>query len=297
MTISTGSIAVSFTSQGAANLDLSRDALELLLFGNAVFDTVDLSGTGGESFLTAGMGFTIARPLGLLAGGNLSGGVTLRYVKGIFVEQIVESRGGLTTNDVGLVGDAEFAARTASDGSGFATDVGLMYDHGGGWTFGAALTNLTGSVTWNGDPEEFRYTFTLDTLNVVNADDPNLIQSNDTTYTIEAFSTRLPSTLRLGVGHAGEKLNWLAQWEQGLNSVAGAHTTPRLSTGAEWQAIGFMPLRAGLSLGGDRGLSLNWGAGLRLGFFYLDTGFGFNNGLAWNQAKGFDFALNMGLQF
>lgn len=295
LTLSTRNMAVSFTSQGAANLDLSRDALELVLFGNTVFDTVNLSGTGGESFLTAGMGFTVARPLGLMAGGQLSGGITLRYLKGIFVQQVVRSNGSLTTDESGLVGDAEFVARTANGGSGFATDVGLMYDYGGGWTFGAALTNLIGHMSWSGNPEEYRYTFTLDTLNVLNAGDPGLIESHDTTYAIETFSSRLPATMRLGVGHQGTMFNWFGQWEQGLNTSAGAHTTPRLSAGAEWKKLNFMPLRAGLSLGGDGGLSLNWGAGLQAGLFYLDTGFGFNNGLAWSHAKGFDFALNMGL--
>lgn len=295
-TLTRGAFAVSITSQGAANLDLSRDALELLLFGNTVFDTVTLSGTGGESFLTAGIGVSAARPLALVPGGELSGGVTLRYVRGIFVQQVVRSYGELTTDETGLVGDAEFVARSANNGKGIAADAGLLYRLSERWSFGASVTNLIGSVTWDGHPEEYRFTFEMDTLNVLNAGDPNLIRSHDTTYAIESFSTRLPVTLRLGAGRSGSLANWTVQWEQGLNTAAGTSARPRLSGGVEWKKFTLVPLRAGLSLGGSQGLGLNWGGGIHLGVFRMDLGFGFNDGLAFSHAKGFDFAMNMGFQ-
>jgi hypothetical protein len=297
MSIRAGAVAVSVTSNAAANLDLSRDALKLLLYGNATFDTVNLSGTGGESSVTAGVGFTMARPVAEFARGRLIAGGTVRYVKGLYVQKVVESYGQITTADYGIEGDAKLVARTANNGSGLAGDVGVLYDYGGGWKFGASVVNLFGAVSWSGHPEEHVFTFAIDTLNVVSADDDSLIVSNDSTYGIDAFSTRLPAVLRFGAGHEGKKVNWAAQWEQGLNTAPGTSTSPRLSAGTEWLFVNFLPLRAGLSVGGEQGLGLNWGGGVRAAFFYLDLGFGFNNGLSFGQAKGFDFALNTGLQF
>jgi len=297
MSFAAGPVAVSISSQASAEGHLSKDALELLLFGNAAFDSVNLSGTGGESFVTAGIGLTFARPMAELAGSPLHGGATLRYVKGLYAQEIVESYGQIITAEAGVNSEARLLARTANNGTGIALDVGLLYDYGRGWTIGASIVNLVGSVLWEGHPEEHLFTFSVDSLSVVNAGQSNLVQSHDSAYAIEAFSTRLPATLRLGVGRTTGATSWTAQWEQGLNDVAGAYTVPRISTGLEWWAASVLPLRAGLSVGGERGVGISGGSGLHTGFFYLDCGVGLGSGLYFGAAKGANVAFNTGLRF
>lgn len=297
MSFAAGPVAVSISSQAIAEGDISKDALELLLFGNAAFDTVNLSGTGGESFVTAGIGFTFARPIAEVAGSNLYCGTTLRYVKGIYGQKIIESYGQIITADAGVNSEARLLARTANNGTGIAADVGLLYDYGRGWTFGASITNLIGSVRWEGHPEEHLFTFSVDSLSVMNAGQSDLVQSHDSTYATEPFSTRLPATLRLGVSRTSAKAGWTAQWEQGLNDVAGAYTVPRLSSGLEWWIVPVLPLRAGLSMGGERGVAVSGGSGLHAGFFYMDLGVGFGSGLYFGAAKGAHLAFNTGLKF
>jgi hypothetical protein len=290
-------VAVTFTSSAAAEGNISRDALELLLYGNATLDTVSLTGTEAESYVTAAVGVSYAQPVASMMGGTLTAGATLRYVKGFWIEEVSESQGQLITAAYGIDGDAYLAARTASGGRGVSADLGFMLDLIGGWTLGASVTNLLGTVNWSGNPEGHLISFAVDSLSVLNADDDDLVTSNDSTFAIESFSTRLPTVMRLGASRQTGKVTWMGQWEQGLNQVTGGTTSPRLSGGLEWWATGTFPLRAGLTAGGGGGIGASGGSGIHAGFFYLDIGFGLASGPVWGKAKGFELALNTGLRF
>lgn len=289
-------VAITLWSEGVADGSLSRDALELLLEGNASLDTVVLTGTQAESYVTAALGFTYAFPASLMLGGSLISGATLRYVKGLWVEEITESKGELITASNAIDADARLSARTAQGGRGVAADLGFMLDYPGGWTFGFSVTNLLGAVRWDAHPEAYEITFSVDSVSLLNATDDQ-VQSHDSTYAIPAFSTRLPATLRFGACKSYRSFTWMAQWEQGLSNSTGSNTSPRLSGGAEWQLSSVLPLRAGLSLGGGGGIGLSAGTGLHTGRFYLDAGMGLASVPVWGEAKGFELALNTGFQF
>ena len=289
-------IAVTIGSEGHASGTLSHDAAELLLFGNSGFDSVSLSGTAGTSYLTAHMGVSFAQPLAELAGGSLRAGGTLRVVKGLWVEEVTESNGALITSVSGLDGEARLMARTAEGGTGFAADLGAMYDIGG-WQLGASVTNVIGSISWSGSPEAYVFTFEADSVTVLRADDEGVIRSHDTTYAIPAFSTRLPATLRLGAARQSGSLLLLGQWEQGLSSTSGGITSPRFSGGAEFWATRILPVRGGLSIGGGGGIGATAGSGVHTGMFFFDVGMGLASGPTWGAAKGFQLAVNTGFRF
>ena len=289
--------AITFSSEAAAKGNLSRDAIELLLYGNSTLDAVNLSGTGGESYVVASAGFTMARPIATLAGSSVSAGITLRYVKGLFVEQITELYGQITTSNTSINGNARLVAQTANAGRGMAVDLGVLLEKDGGWSFGASLTNALGYVNWSGNPEEYVVSFSIDSLSILTLENDDVIQSQDTTYSIGSFTTHLPSVLRMGVSKQGNRFLWTAQWEQGLNRVAGTSTSPRLSTGAELWLASAVPVRAGVSVGGGRGLGLSMGSGIHAGPLYLDMGAGLVGGLAPGSAKGWELAFNTGLRF
>jgi len=290
-------VAVTFTSSATADGDISRDALELLLYGNAAVDSVSLTGTEAESYVTAAVGVSYAQPVARIMGGTLTAGATLRYVKGLWIEEVSESEGQLITSAYGINGDAYLAARTATGGGGVSADIGFMLDLEGGWTLGASVTDLLGTVSWSGNPEGHLITFAVDSLSVMNAATDTFMTSSDSTYAIESFSTRLPTVLRMGASRKTGSMTWMGQWEQGLNQVAGGNTSPRLSGGVEWWATKILPLRAGLTAGGGGGIGASGGSGVHAGMFYIDVGFGLASGPVWGQAKGFELALNTGLRF
>lgn len=289
-------VALTLQTEGVAEGTLSRDAVELLLYGNATMDTVILTGTQAESYVTASLGFTYAFPAAELWGGTLACGATLRYVKGFWVEEISESRGALITSETAIEADAQLRARTATGGRGAAADLGVLLDHMSGWSFGLSATNVVGHVHWEGNPQAHEIGFTVDSVSILNAYD-EFVASHDTTYAISSFSTRLPTTLRLGACRRLPRLNLMAQWEQGVGNGTASNTSPRLSGGTEWLFTSMMPVRAGLSVGGGSGVSGSLGTGLYAGVFYLDFAVGLASGPVWGEAKGLALGLNTGFRF
>ena len=289
-------VAVTIWSEGVAAGTLSRDAVELLLYGNATMDTVILTGTKAESYLTASMGFTYAFPAVRVGGGTLAAGATLRYVKGMWVEEVTESHGELITASTQIDADAYLLARTASSGRGMAADLGILLDHGSGWNIGLSATNLLGSMRWDGNPEAHTVRFTVDSVSLLNASD-DLVASSDSTYAIAPFTTRLPTTLRLGACRSWRRMSLMGQWEQGLGNGTGSSTHPRMSGGAEWLLTRAIPFRAGLSFGGGGGVSGSLGSGFYAGAFYVDVAAGLASGPVWGEAKGLALGLNTGFRF
>lgn len=289
-------VAVTIWSEGVAEGTLSRDAVELLLYGNSTMDTVILTGTEAESYVTASMGFTYALPALSLWGGTVAAGATLRYVKGLWVEEITESHGQFITATTNIDADAHLLARTASGGRGMAADLGFLLDHPSGWNFGLSATNLLGSVHWDGEPEAYLVSFTVDSVSLLNASDDR-VQSQDSTYAIAPFTTRLPTTVRMGASRSWQRISFLGQWEQGLGNGTGSNTSPRLSGATEWLLSRAIPLRAGLSYGGGGGLSGTLGSGFYAGVFYADVAFGLASGPVWGDAKGIAAAFNTGFRF
>jgi hypothetical protein len=289
-------VALTLSSEGVAEGTLSHDAVELLLDGNAAKDTIVLTGTKAQSYVTADIGFTYAFPASPMLGGALTVGATVRYVKGFSVEQVTESSGDLITAAQGIDADAQLLARTANAGRGAAADLGFLLKYSSGWTLGLSATNLIGSVHWTGNPEAHRVSFRVDSVSLLNATEAQ-VQSTDTTYAIAPFTTRLPTTLRLGASRSYRRFGWMAQWEQGLVESGGADTSPMLSGGAEWWCTSVLPLRAGVTAGGGGGVGISGGTGLHSGPFYIDLGMGLASGPIWGEAKGFEFALDTGFQF
>ena len=82
----------------------------------------------------------------------------------------------------------------------------------------------------------------------------------------------------------------------GFNLAPGSSTKPRLSLGAEYELIKYLPIRAGFSLGGQRGKQLALGTGLAISALHVDLAVvsgGFNS----NQNKGGQVSLSAGLNF
>jgi hypothetical protein len=289
-------VAVTIWTEGVAEGTLSRDAVELLLNGNASMDTVVLTGTEAQSRVTAAAGLTYAFPAAQLWGGRLACGATVRYVKGLWVEEVTESRGELITAAQGIDAQAQLLARTANGGRGMAADVGLMLEQSAGWSFGFSVTNLVGRLRWDGHPEAHAVSFSVDSVSLLNGSEAQ-VQSHDTSYAIAPFVTQLPTTLRIGARKSFRSSSWMVQWEQGLANSTGSSNSPRLSGGAEWWLSSLLPLRAGLSLGGGGGVSASAGSGLYAGPFYVDVAMGLASGPVWGAAKGLALAMNTGLRF
>jgi len=150
---------------------------------------------------------------------------------------------------------------------------------------------------WNDETEEHHYQFEFDTLTAVNLDNDSMITTVDTSFAVAPFTTGIPSSIRVGLAKTKGALLWAVDWEQGFKLAAGSSPTPRVSTGAEYRVLSFLPLRAGFGLGGKLGATYAGGIGLDLALFELDLGVANYNALAGSAGKGLNFAVTGGLHF
>lgn len=296
LSATTGPFAFTVTGVGLADVNLSKDIFELVLNGNTIADTIDVSGSYSDavSYVSAGLSYGYA--LYTQGSRQLTVGVTAKYLRGLYVEHVVEMQGLASTEIDGFAGDGKVILQTAEGGSGYGLDLGAALKLSKDYTVGAVVHNVVGEITWSDNPTEYGYIFNFDTMNVDNMDD-DFVTSDDYDKEISNFSTSLPRVLTAGIAKTSGTVLWAVDWEQGLETKQGVSTEPRLSLGAEWSPIGVMPLRAGYAFGGDRNAGFSFGSGFHAAMVQLDFAVVTGNGFSGYSSKGANLALSLGLQF
>ncbi len=102
---------------------------------------------------------------------------------------------------------------------------------------------------------------------------------------------RLGGTLRLG------RLALNGEFEQALSSGWGYNLVPRVAVGLEFRPLGFLPLRAGMSVGGKLGPVGAAGFGLDFRAIVLDFAVSYSSLVPGNSAKGLGVATGMKISF
>ena len=121
--------------------------------------------------------------------------------------------------------------------------------------------------------------------------------SVDSTMDIDAFSTNVPSYMRLGVAYYFRKnLVFTSEWKQGLNSVFGNSTKPRLGFGVQYKPLRWLPLRSGVSFGGNTGFLMGLGLGLDFHYLSLDFSYAMKNALWPTHSEGAFLGFNFMLR-
>lgn len=293
----TGNIAISLSAMGAAEINLSRTAVELLLNGNAIAETLVLDDIYGEGYGLASLNFSYGHLLYKHLDRQFAVGATARLIKGLEYEEIIEANGQAVTLSTGFEGAGSLVARSASGGSGLSVDLGGVLQINRSYTVGAGIYNFLSAVQWTDGTEEHRYSFDFDTVTAVNMGNDSLITTSDTTVEIGSFTTHLPTTVRIGLAKTQGSLLWAVDWEQGFRQAAGSSPTPRISAGAEYHVLRFLPVRAGFGLGGKQGATYAGGIGVEFSAFHIDLGVASYNAIAGPSGNGLNFAVSCGIQF
>jgi hypothetical protein len=294
---SLGNFAVSVTGHGAIEANLGRDAMELILNGNIIGDTIVLDGMYAEGLGYASLNLSYGTELYKAGNRTLATGATVRYIKGLGYEKVTEINGEAVTLGTGFSGLGEIAIQTATGGSGYALDLGAALQLDKNYTVGITFFNFLSHLSWNKDTEEHRYSFSFDTLTVTDFDDEELITSSDTTIELGNFSSNVPSFIKAGIAKTSGKFKWAVDWEQGFSRSAGTTGKPRISAGAETRLLSFFPVRGGFAVGGKQGTTFAGGFGFDAAMFYLDIGAASYNAIAGTSGKGLNLAVNTGIRF
>lgn len=294
--VSYNSFVFSVTGVGVADVNLSKDIIELVFNGNTFGQEIELTGSYSDAIAYVATGLSYGRQIANIGHRSLAVGGTVKYIKGLAVEELSELEGSITTLETGFSGSGRMVARTATGGSGYAIDIGAALELNHDYMVGLSIRNFLSNISWSGNVEEHGYMFSFDTMTVDNMGDDYVVSENYTND-IAGFSTKLPATMTVGIANVSGQLLWAVDWQQGFQTGNGASTKPRLAAGLEWNKVSALPLRAGLAVGGNRGTAFSFGSGLRLGAFRVDFAAQTGSSLSPYSTRGLNFALTTGLNF
>ena len=296
MALAVGHFAASVEGRAAADVNLSKDIIDLVFNGNTYADTIDVTGSYSSAVSYGSAGASFGFPLFQNGTRQLAVGLTGKYLRGIGIEEVTDLQGGIATYATGFQGAGHVIARTATGGAGYALDLGAAMTLNKTYACGVKIESFLSRIRWNKQTEERGYLFSFDTMTMANAD-ADYIVSDNFTRDIPAFTTSLPARLTVGFGKTSGRLLWAIDWEQGFRTAPGASTKPRLAAGAEWSLWSFLPLRAGYAVGGNRNASLSVGSGLKFFGFYLDAAAVTGSSFSGYSSRGINVAFATGVQF
>lgn len=273
-----------------------RDIVALALNGNVTVPNVSIDSLqGATATAVASVGSSFAYPMGKHA----SMGMNLRYLRGLAYGRVREARGTLlAVDDSGKYSaDARLETEWATGGNGIAADLGVAGVFGDRLRWGATLGNL-GLMAWK-QMDVSTYTVKVEPFSLVDASG-NLADMGAATRDALSESRRqegptemvLPPYLRLAAAfHPVEPLLVSGEVQLGYGDGFGVSRIPELRLGSEMRLLNWLPVRGGLALGGDRGLTLATGLGLDLAHFRLDFAMAALNG-AGSHARGATYTLS-----
>jgi hypothetical protein len=296
-------VAASVTERVVGFGEVPKAYLEFLFYGNPPGSVYDFSATRAAASWTREYGLSFASELPTIAFlRTLSAGISLKLIHGYGHLEVSRFNSRLTTStDGSLDGTIDVLTRMtviepfqdgSSEsytvfpdpvGSGFGVDLGLSAEVSDAIRAGLSVTDI-GTIEWRRDIDEFS------SVSSIHFDDPLSKSQRDSIEDAihgesregKAFSTSLPTILRLGFAVEVHKLDLFRplilgeltvgfDYHQGFSTVPGATTRPRFSTGLEYRPLAFLPIRAGLSIGGYTSTHFALGFGVHMGVFNLDV--------------------------
>jgi hypothetical protein len=293
--ISIGPFAVAIGTSGHADMSLGRDAVELVLNGNAARsgpgDFFTARGSNARGWAATTLAGSFARALNI-GPGRLSLGVTYKHITGHFLGRAAETASSFQVNPAfaasaaghaiytGYSSDYEFSglglSGEARAGNGFGVDLGGVLQFGGrSLTLSAVFVNALGSMNWdvdrfryeravysvtetNGEVTDTRDVTTLTTANQI-ANDPAARALRDALLANSDFSRYLRGGVALRTGGLTLAGDVILRLTEGLDRVP----SQQIAGGAEYVLLGFLPLRAGIATD-FKNVGLSAGSGLRL---------------------------------
>jgi hypothetical protein len=291
---SAGKFALSMGASAQSYVQIDKTVLELPLQGNEMNQTYDFSDPDGKGIIIGGLNLSYGNLIPCGFADRFALGGTVHFFYGGFCSNIDYARFVLKTADDGfeINGNYELNYTYLSDKIGWGADIGAAAQFDQGWTVSCAVGNILGSIPWTRHVNQEYGIFEGDSITIENADDALL----DSTWSVEAasFSEKLPTVLRLGCAYQEGPVLLTADYIQGFKKGVWATTKPQFSFGTEWEGIKWLPLRAGVTLGGEIGLGTSFGFGLHPGGLVLDFGMLSRGFLLPTTSKGYVFGFEMG---
>lgn len=313
--VSIGNFALGVREFGGVRAKVPGDLLNLMLLGNEFGRVYDFSDfrfeymAGMEASLGGAYTINMENYKNL---NNLNVGVSIGYIYASTFGMEIDSGSPLpayfSIDSVhsAFISDSHYLAlpdtvylKYAEGGTGYRINLGISSQLNREVSVAIGLENALSDIYWNKNPF-----YGMTYLNVRKFKLQSLIDSayRDTfidTLTADtmhrAFHTSLPRILRIGLNYrsSSQPITTYLDYEQGFSNSVFSTTVPKLSFGAEYNPLSFIPVRLGFTVGGDVGFGFNTGIGLKFPYFFLDIGYSAHNGL-FNSAEGQEITFALG---
>jgi len=285
-----------FAVQGTGNgfFTFPKLPIELFLYGNADNDKIlrfkDIDGNG---YGAVKVSFAASFPIKFKKYFDLFGvGANVNYFRGFEYYEINEGKGFFNLTSSKIRSEVIFEGKRADGGSGFSIDVGSTGIIKKNWTVSLALQNVYSTFNWNENPEIFLSSVKIDSGDLAKPEDFTTTEQ-DTIHSINSFTRTMPLVIHAAASYAWGK-NWIfnADLEQACGNEMGYTDKTMFSAGAQFNPIGFLPLRAGMTVGGKWGFLFGLGFGIRAGILQMDLSYSMHRAMWPTLSRGNSFAIS-----
>ena len=274
-----------------------KDLFSLALKGNQLYKAVILDDGAGEGTGIGLAGMSYGHPIPVSFADHFAVGMSVQFLYGIRYSRIEQAKAHFNTLPFGYRLDGDYKISQSTGHPGFNLDIGAAAQMDGQWTLSLALLNVAGSTSWS--PDETTIGFvrgdSLSVFEIIDRQDEAIMDSSWTIKGGQKFSHKIPTVLRTGVAYHMKKILLAFDYLQGFSRDALVTTTPQFSAGAEWSALPWLPLRAGLVAGGKTGFGTCVGFGIRPKGFIFDLGLMNGGFLIPANAKGLGLGVELGM--
>lgn len=185
-------------------------------------------------------------------------------------------------------------------GTGYSFDFGISFQVGENLRLAASITEL-GKIKWdyntiiNTDTNSFVYRdFILSSSNETYNRFVNDLGGFDTRDTTGTYKTDMPTKFRAGIMYKlSDKLLMEFNWVKGNNNLPSNTSKHKFSLGAEYFPLKFLPIRAGLSIGGPEEYNIAFGTGLKHRNFAMDIATNSINHIITNKRISITFSSKL----
>ncbi len=291
-----GSFGARVSGFGAARGNIDREMLEILFWGNELDRTYTSELNSGEVLAAVQFAISYGTYLTNWRGHQVSGGLTFRYLRGLYYAELEQAEGSLVAGYAGVTGSGYATATTAEGGSGLAIDWGTTVELGPRYTLSMTLENVPGFIRWSNKAQTKDYSLIFDGITADNFEDSLWVEEESST-SIPSFTRTIPANFRLGLGKTGTAWKTAATFSVGFENRLASSTRPEAGIGVEYSAISFLPLRAGFTVGGLYGYTVGFGGALHLGVWHLEAATLANGGFWPTRARGLTASFACGFHF
>jgi hypothetical protein len=314
-----GNFALSTSGISSASIGISKELFNFVI-NDIEFDKYDFPNNKGEAvaFIETKFGYGERLPIerfSYLSAVSedlppIYAGLGFGYIFGLGYAKITDCQSSFNNSADGMTLDSKLTIRTAGyntdeselsggqAGKGFRANIGFYSQINENISAGLTLNNLFGGIKWRKNCEEHLVSVYGDSLFLYSEEGfDSLVTDTDTTYSISSFKQRIPFEFHLGGSYKLKNYDFYLDYVQGFDNSAFTSAKPKISLGAEYYPLGWLPLRAGIGFGGGRPSHFSFGYGLEFKNFEFNFGLRNYGSPLPGYTKGMAFSLGTMLKF